>query len=212
MPTRSGEKTCLQTARTNCEQNSAPRRTHTTNTHTQNTTHTTTPTLRTHHVRTPESPSSKHYSPYAHTGCIAKQANFSTNTNANTNMIVKDCKAIGLFEKKTSCLCGGHITGAPNASSNQGPNSPSLNHMSMASILIPPACNHSEKREILIVGRTTSFDKPNIGQKPSKPYSVFCPIQPHQCRGARHNRIAGIVHLRTPTTRKKSPSFTPDER
>ncbi len=72
MPTRSGEKTCLQTARANCEQNSAPRRTHTTNTHTHNTTHTTTPPLRTHHVRTPESPSSKHYSPYAHTGLHCK--------------------------------------------------------------------------------------------------------------------------------------------
>ncbi len=81
---------------------------------------------------------------------------------------------------------------------------PSLNRMSMASILIPPAYDNSEKREISYVGRTTSLDTQNISQKRSNPLCVFCPIQPHQCGGAHHNRIAGIVHLRTPTARKKT--------
>ncbi len=97
------------------------------------------------------------------------------------------------------------------ASSNQGAAiSPfSESHVSGFQNSSHQHASSSEKREILIVGRTTSHDKQNIGQKPSKPKAVFCPIQLHQCRGARHNRIAGIVHLRTPTTRKKSPSFTP---
>ena len=111
--------------------------------------------------------------------------------------------------QRQTCLRGGHITGAPVASSNQGqPFPPSLNHMSMASIIIPPACENSEKREILFVGRKSSLDKQNISQKTSKPKYVFCPIQPHQCGNARHNRIAGIVHMRTPTARKKPSSFT----
>ncbi len=107
-------------------------------------------------------------------------------------------------KKRQHVFCGGHITGAPicQLKSRDSQSSPSLNRTSVASKTNPPACNNSEKREILIVGRKSSLDKQNISQKPSKPESVFCPIQPHQCRGARHNRIAGIVHLRTPTTRK----------
>ncbi len=56
-----------------------------------------------------------------------------------------DCKAIGLF-KKTTCLCGGHITGAPMPAQIRGSQiSPSLNHMSVASIIIPPACEKQRK-------------------------------------------------------------------
>ena len=44
---------------------------------------------------------------------LQSKRTFSTNTNANTNMIVKRLQSNRTVQKKTSCLCGGHITGAP---------------------------------------------------------------------------------------------------
>ena len=105
---------------------------------------------------------------------------------------------------KTSCLkvFGGHITGAPVPAQIRG------SHFPFPESRVEGSQTHShphmisEISAIFFVGRTTSLDKENVSQKPSNPKSVFCPTQPHQCRGARHNRIAGIVHMRTPTTRK----------
>ena len=138
-----GGETCLQTASI-CEQNSAPRQ------HTHNTT----PTL-----KTPYTPlyarknhkSSKHCShSYVHTGCIAKQANLLSRTNANTNALANDCKQSDCHNKKTTSFLGRPHHWDHHASSNRGSQIPQSESHVKSSQTHPTTCEKQRNSTTLI--------------------------------------------------------------
>ncbi len=92
--------------------------------------------------------SSKHYShSYVHTGCIAKQANFfnkhKCKHKSDCQMIAKqsDCSKKDNVSFVEATSLGHHLPAQIRGSQI----SPSLNHMSVASIIIPPACEKQRK-------------------------------------------------------------------
>ena len=98
---------------------------------------------------------------------IAKQANLWDKPNANTNGSSEDCEQ-SYCSEKTNSLCGGHITGAPNTSSDQEqPNPPLWITWRVSSITLHPSRDSSEKAQNL-KSKETFIDAKNIEQKSSK--------------------------------------------
>ncbi len=132
----SGEKTCLQTALHTVSKTPLQRHTHTTNTHTHNTTHTTTPTLKHINIRTQVTKQQTLLALYVHTGLHCKASALLT-IKCKHKIIVKDCKAIGLFKDIVS-LWRPHNWDT-NCQLRSGAAIPiSESHITMASKPIPP--------------------------------------------------------------------------